>query len=93
MVKKRNIRCFFQCVGGWNISQIRLQLFLLYSLDLSGIQDFIYTITSDGALKALRARSFYLELLTEHLVDTMSQFRLQQFQKRVQVLIVQTDTP
>ncbi len=45
--------------------------FLLYSMDLSGIQDFIYTITSDGALKALRARSFYLELLMEHLVDTL----------------------
>ena len=47
--------------------------FLLYSMDLSGIQDFIYTITSDGALKALRARSFYLELLMEHLVDTILQ--------------------
>lgn len=45
--------------------------FLLYSMDLSGIQDFIYTIASDGALKALRARSFYLELLMEHLVDTL----------------------
>ena len=39
--------------------------FLLYSIDISGIQDFIYTITSDGALKALRARSFYLDLLME----------------------------
>ncbi len=47
------------------------KVFLLYSIDLSGIQDFIYTITSDGALKALRARSFYLELLMEHLVDTL----------------------
>ena len=31
--------------------------------DLSGIQDFIYTISSENALKVLRARSFYLELL------------------------------
>lgn len=45
--------------------------FLLYSIDISGIQDFIYTITSDGALKALRARSFYLDLLMEQLVDTV----------------------
>ena len=30
--------------------------------DLSGIQDFIYTIDSKRALKILRARSFYLEL-------------------------------
>jgi len=45
--------------------------FLLYSIDISGIQDFIYTIADDGALKSLRARSFYLELLMEHLVDTI----------------------
>lgn len=37
--------------------------------DLSGIQDFIYTIASDGALKSLRARSFYLELVTEEIVQ------------------------
>lgn len=36
--------------------------------DLSGIQNFIYTISSDGALKSLRARSFYLELVTEEVV-------------------------
>lgn len=33
--------------------------------DLSGIQKFIYTISSDGALKSLRARSFYLELVSQ----------------------------
>ena len=37
--------------------------------DLSGIQKFIYTISSDGALKSLRARSFYLELVTEEVVQ------------------------
>lgn len=45
--------------------------FLLYSIDISGIQNFIYTITSDGALKALRSRSLYLELLMEHIVDSI----------------------
>jgi CRISPR-associated protein Csm1 len=39
--------------------------------DLSGIQDFIYTISSDGALKSLRARSFYLELVTEEIVQQL----------------------
>ncbi|MFG6098459.1 type III-A CRISPR-associated protein Cas10/Csm1 [Leptothoe sp. ISB3NOV94-8A] len=39
--------------------------------DLSGIQNFIYTITSDGALKSLRARSFYLELVTEEVVQQL----------------------
>lgn len=43
--------------------------FLLYSMDFSGIQDFIYTIQSKGALKTLRARSFYLEILMENSID------------------------
>lgn len=43
--------------------------FLMVSCDLSGIQSFIYTVNSDGALKNLRARSLYLEILLEHIVD------------------------
>jgi CRISPR-associated protein Csm1 len=43
----------------------------LISGDLSGIQNFIYTISSDGALKSLRARSFYLELVTEEIVQQL----------------------
>ena len=39
--------------------------YLLVGADLSGIQKFIYTITSKAALKTLRARSFFLELLIE----------------------------
>lgn len=46
-------------------------MFLLYSCDMSGIQDFIYNISGDGALKQLRARSLYLELLLEHIVDEL----------------------
>ena len=45
--------------------------FLLCSMDFSGIQSFIYTISSKGAMKTLRARSFYLEILMEHVVDTL----------------------
>lgn len=36
--------------------------------DISGVQSFLYTITSRGALRMLRARSFFLELLAEHAV-------------------------
>lgn len=43
--------------------------FCLFSCDISGIQQFIYTISSKGALKGLRSRSFYLEVLLENLVD------------------------
>lgn len=37
----------------------------LVSGDLSGIQTFIYTITSEGVAKGLRGRSLYLQLLSE----------------------------
>lgn len=46
-------------------------IFLLVSGDMSGIQEFIYTIPSKGALKGLRGRSFYLEFLIEHVVDEL----------------------
>ena len=42
--------------------------YLVIGGDISGIQDFIYTITSKGALKYLRARSLFLELLVEDVV-------------------------
>lgn len=52
------------------------KVFLMYSFDISGIQDFIYSISSvssgsGGTLKLLRARSFYLEMLCEHYIDTL----------------------
>lgn len=47
------------------------EMFLLYSMDISGIQNFIYTIGEKGALKGLRARSFYLEIMMEHIVDEL----------------------
>ena len=45
--------------------------FMIYSMDISGIQNFIYSVSSDNALKALRARSFYLEVMMEHLADEL----------------------
>jgi len=39
--------------------------FLLISGDISGIQNFLYTLTSKGAAKGLRGRSFYLQMLSE----------------------------
>ena len=44
---------------------------LLVSADISGIQPFIYAIPSKGALKSLRGRSFYLEILLENIVDEL----------------------
>lgn len=44
---------------------IEQPLVLLVGGDISGVQDFIYTISSKQAAKTLRGRSFYLQLLTE----------------------------
>ncbi len=50
---------------------------LLINIDLSGIQRFIYNITSTGALKNLRARSFFIELLCNHIIyKTLNYFNL-----------------
>lgn len=49
------------------------EAFLLFSIDISGIQDFIYTITSKNALRTLRVRSFYLEIMMEHTIDCLLQ--------------------
>lgn len=42
--------------------------FALVGGDVSGVQRFLYTITSKGALRGLRGRSFYLQLLAEAVV-------------------------
>lgn len=44
---------------------------LLIGGDISGIQRFICTISGDGAARALRGRSFYLQVLTEVLVRSI----------------------
>ena len=75
--------CIYKYLQEQNISDYKQELlnaedeffeknaFLLYSADLSGIQNFIYTIHSKDALKMLRARSFYLEIVMEHIIDTL----------------------
>jgi CRISPR-associated protein Csm1 len=46
-------------------------VFLMASADISGIQKFIYTISTDSAQKQLRARSIYLELVMENFIDEL----------------------
>jgi len=45
--------------------------YLLVGGDISGIQDFIYTISSKGALKGLKGRSLYVSLLNEAIAKHM----------------------
>lgn len=47
------------------------RVFCLASFDISGIQKFIYSVIPEKALKQLRARSNYLEILTEFLIDEL----------------------
>ena len=51
--------------------ELDTEKFTLIAGDLSGIQEFIYTISADGALRSLRARSFYLELVTEEITQQL----------------------
>ncbi|MBW2146911.1 MAG: type III-A CRISPR-associated protein Cas10/Csm1 [Deltaproteobacteria bacterium] len=57
-----------QHCGDMNIGAIKdrsAEKFLLVCGDISGIQKFIYNITSKGAARGLRGRSFYLQVLCE----------------------------
>lgn len=45
--------------------------FLLVGGDLRGVQRFIYDISTARALRLLRTRSFYLEILQEHILSTL----------------------
>lgn len=48
-----------------NLEKSEKKICALIKGDLSGIQNFLYHILSDGAARQLRGRSFYLQLLTE----------------------------
>ena len=54
-------------LAGWLAApkKIEDELAWLIAGDISGVQDFIYTITARGATPGLRGRSFYLQLLTD----------------------------
>ena len=45
--------------------------FLMMNFDMSGVQNFIYNISGSKALKSLRARSFYLDMLLEYISDNL----------------------
>ena len=48
-----------------NRNELDRNICALVKGDLSGIQNFLYQVLSDGAANQLRGRSFYLQLLTE----------------------------
>lgn len=64
-----NESCIEQITGDKTWEPEGEKPFLLVGGDISGVQNFIYTISSKGALKTLKGRSFFVELLTEHVAD------------------------
>ncbi|MXZ21138.1 MAG: type III-A CRISPR-associated protein Cas10/Csm1, partial [Caldilineaceae bacterium SB0665_bin_25] len=58
-------------------------LALLVGGDISGVQDFIYTITARGATPTLRGRSFYMQMLT----DALARYLLRRLELPVTNLI------
>lgn len=55
--------------GKLKISNDSLAPVLLVAGDISGIQNFIYDITSSKASRSLKGRSFYLQLLTDSAIN------------------------
>jgi CRISPR-associated protein Csm1 len=47
------------------------QTFTLVGGDIPGIQDFVYTITSKGATRGLRGRSFFIQLLGDAVIQAL----------------------
>jgi len=56
---------YYQNQSGYAIENLEEKSLLLLTGDFSGIQNFIYNISSKNALYQLRARSFFIELLGE----------------------------
>lgn len=53
--------------------------YLIINADISGIQRFIYNVSTRGALRGLRSRSFFVELLCAHTVGrVLDAFKLHQ---------------
>ena len=71
VLKEKGIKDYRETLLKNAVESYREKWFLLYSIDISGIQKFIYSIGSEGALKGLRARSFYLEFIMEHMIDML----------------------
>ena len=70
--QEKGITDYREYCFGSKVEEFRKEkIFILASGDLSGIQNFIYTVPSAGALKSLRGRSFYLELLIENIIDEL----------------------
>lgn len=70
-LESENIKDYYQTLFIESQDFYNRNAFSLVSMDLCGVQDFIYNISGEKALKSLKARSFYLEMLLEVVVDIL----------------------
>lgn len=70
-LKDNGIEDYSSELTGGHAEFLKKKVFMVFSADISGIQSFIYNISSKGALKGLRARSFWLELMMEDIIDDL----------------------
>lgn len=68
---EKNITDYSSLLTSGEKNYFEEEMFLLTSLDMSGIQDFIYSISGKDALKSLRTRSFYIEVMLEVIIDEL----------------------
>ena len=61
------------CLYDYNKANLKEEEFLLIGADVSGIQSFIYDISSKGASKNLKGRSFYIQVLLQTIATTLVQ--------------------
>ena len=61
------------CIYDYNKTNAKGDEFLLVGADVSGIQSFIYDISSKGASKNLKGRSFYIQVLLQTIATSLLQ--------------------
>jgi CRISPR-associated protein Csm1 len=59
----------FACGANWEKGPA--ERYTLVGGDIPGIQDFVYTISSKGAAKGLRGRSFFIQLFIDSLIERL----------------------
>ena len=71
-------KCHDDLKNDSNFRDKEISKWLLVCGDFSGIQNFIYKLTSENAANALRGRSFYIQLLCDasahYIINTLNQF-------------------
>jgi len=65
------LQTYEELTAGRTINLADAPVAAVIGCDFSGIQSFIYSVTSELALKGLRGRSMYLQLLSETLVKAL----------------------